>query len=438
VNPELPIGDYAGYLAYTRARVLFADATLASRAQDVIGAAAHLGATVVVGESCPVGRTFVSYGERVASAPPRFTNAATRADDVGVWLFTSGSTGTPRAAVHRHRDFAFNIERYAKRILEISPTDVMLAVPKLFFAYATGMSFMFPFSVGATAILFPERATPALILSLCRRHQATVLTAVPTMLAKMLGARQDGAVSSDARADLRSLRVAVSAGEALPAELYQRWKAAFGVEIMEGLGSAEMFHIFISSRVGDVRPGCLGRLVPGYEARVVIPDDSGGFREAADGEIGALWVRGGSAAAYFEGDNERTRRTLPPQLDGWVVTSDLVKREGGYFYYAGRSDDMLKISGIYVSPLEVENVLLQHPAVAECAVVGYEDGDGLTKLKACVVTRDTLEDELDGLWSELGRFARERLAAYKAPRRWESHTSLPRSDRGKLLRRALR
>ncbi|HXI56924.1 MAG TPA: benzoate-CoA ligase family protein [Polyangia bacterium] len=437
VNPELPAADYARYLAYTKARALFADGALMARAADVIGAAPHLAATVVVGADCPLGRTVVSFDERVAAASVRFTNADTRADDEAIWFFTSGSTGEVRAAVHCHGDFPFNIERYAKRILELTAGDVVLGASKLYFGYATGMSLMFPFAVGATSVLFPQRPTPELLFSLAARHRPTVLATVPTITAKMIDAVAE---RSAGRSIFPSVRVAVSAGEALPADLFVRWKETFAVEMMEGLGSVEMFHIFISNRVGDARPGCLGRLVPGYEVRIVRPDGS----DASDGEIGTLWVSGGSAAVRYEGDPERTAATMVEQGGRrWIVTSDLLRVIDGYFYYEGRSDDMLKVGGVYVSPLEVENVLLQHPAVAECAVVGCCDEAGLVKAKAFVVTRDAqppAEPQTDDqvLWAELAGFARERLVAYKVPRLWQRCHTLPRNDRGKIMRRLLR
>ena len=434
VNPDLPAADYARLLAYTQARALFADCALVTRAEDAIGGAPDLAATVVVGEHCPLGRTMVSFTERVAASSVRFINADTRADDEAIWFFTSGSTGEPRAAVHAHGDFPYNIERYAKRILELSARDVMLSASKLYFGYATGMSLMFPFAVGARAVLFPQRATPELMFALAARHRPTVLATVPTSTAKLIDALASTPAAKDS---FSSVRAAVSAGEALPAELFHRWKAAFGVEMLEGLGSVEMFHIFISNRAGDARPGCLGRLVPGYEVRLALP----GGGDAADGEIGTLWVSGGSSASRYAGDAEHSARTMVQQ-DGkrWIVTGDLLRRVGGYFYYEGRRDDMLKVGGVYVSPLEVENVLLSHPAVAECAVIGVEDDAGLVKAKAFVVVRagaPSGEQSDHELWDELGRFARERLVAYKIPRRWERSQSLPRNDRGKIMRRLL-
>jgi benzoate-CoA ligase family protein len=418
-NPELPAADYAAHLDYTRARLVVTDAALAGRAAAALAGAPAL----VVGDG---------YEGRVAAASPRFDAVDTSADEPAVWIATSGSTGRPRAAVHGHGSFAFSIAAYARGVLGLGPDDVTLSVPRLYFGYATGMSLLFPLAVGGAAVLYPERPTAELILELCARHRPTVLALVPTLIAKMLAAPP----SPEARRALAGVRLATSAGESLPVELHARWTDAFGVEILEGLGSAELFHIHVSNRPGDARPGTLGRVVPGYEARVVRDDGA----DAADGEIGALWVRGGSAALYYEGDAERTAQVFRGKdQGGWVATSDKVRREDGVFRFEGRSDDMLKVGGIYVSPLEVENVLLQHPAVSECAVVGYADEAGLVKPKAVVVCRGReAQQELAAFFDELSAFARERLAAFKVPRRWEAVPALPRNDRGKIVRRALR
>jgi benzoate-CoA ligase family protein len=430
-NPELPADDYAAHLAYTRAKVLFADDALATRAARARAEAPRLEATIVVGPRVAAsggGRT-LSYEARVAEAAPTFTTVDAAAEDPAIWIATSGSTGLPRAAIHGHGSFAFSIEAYAKGVLGLGAGDVTLSVPKLYFGYATGMSLLFPLAVGATAVLFPDRPTPERVLELVARHRPTVLALVPTLIAKLLAA------ASGARRAFDGVRLATSAGEALPAPLHTRWREAFGVEIVEGLGSAELFHIHVSNRPGDARPGTLGRVVPGYEARVV-RDDGG---DAPDGEIGALWVRGGSAALGYEGDPARTAQVF--RRDGWVVTSDKVRRVDGVFHFEGRSDDMLKVGGIYVSPLEVENVLLQHPAVSECAVVGYEDEAGLVKPKAVIVWREPAREggaTETARFDELDAFARTRLAAFKVPRLWECLPALPRNDRGKLVRRHLR
>src|SRR5688572_16019031 len=405
VNPELPDEDYGYYLAYTRARAMICDVSLERRLPS---RPKTLHAVLSRGGS---------LDEELARASPEFTNEETSKDDIAIWLFTSGSTGKPKGAVHMHHDFAFNTEHYAKQVLGMTEDDVTIAVPKLFFGYATGTNLMFPFAVGARTVLFEEKSTPERLFELIERHRPTVCASVPTMINKML------ALEGASRRDVSSLRVTISAGEALPEELYRRWTETFRSEILDGIGSAEMFHIYISNRFGAVRPGTLGQIVPGYEARIL--DDHGG--EVAAGDIGTLWVKGDSAALCYFGAHEKSKEVL---RGDWVVSGDKFSRDvEGYFRYAGRADDLLKVGGIFVAPVEVENAICAHPAVLECVVVGYEDEDRLTKAKAVVVVKPdasagpALADELTGL-------ARARLAHYKVPRRIEFAAELPRSDRG--------
>ncbi len=414
VNPELPAEDYPYYLEYTRARALVCDEAFYGRVRPE---SRHLRLTL---------RRSGGLEEAMAAASPHFDTEPTHKDDLAIWLFTSGSTGKPKAAVHMHHDFWFNTETYAKQVLGITAQDVTLGVPKLFFGYATGSNLMFPFAVGARTVLFEEKATPELLFSLIERHKPTILTSVPTMIGKMVAA--DGAE----KRDLSSLRASISAGEALPEELYHRWKKLFASEILDGIGSAELFHIYITNRFGEVKPGSLGKLVPGYDAKIA--DDDG--RELPHGEIGTLWVKGDSAALCYWAAHEKSKQTL---RGDWVVSGDKFKRDAdGFFYYGGRADDLLKVGGIFVAPIEVENVLMQHAAVLECVVVGYEDADKLTKPKAVVVIKPDLglgAQDHDRLAAELVELARARLAHYKVPRRVEFVASLPRSDRGKILRR---
>ncbi len=425
-NPELPAADYSYYLRYTRCRAFITDADLLDRVADLLPECDCLRVIVVVGEgaltlpSLP-GVKVVRWDE--AMSYPRRGTYPTSKDDPAVWLFTSGSTGKPKAAVHFHHDFAYSTEGYAKQVLRIAPSDITIAVPKLYFGYGTGTNLMFPFAVGGTTVLFRERPTPEVLMELIARHQVTVLTSVPTSLSRMLDANPG--------ADLRPLRVVTSAGEALPKELYQRFVRTYGVEILDGIGSAELFHIYISNRLGEVRPGSLGRLVPGYSARVVRPDG----QDAAPGEIGTLWVQGDSAALCYWQAHELSKRTL---RGDWVVSGDLFHRdEDGFFYYDGRADDLLKIGGIFVSPLEVEDTMLQHPAVLEVAIVGEENEQGLVRGLAFVVLKSSHEESA-ALERELIEHVRVRLAHFKAPSRIEFVAALPRSDRGKVLRRVLR
>jgi benzoate-CoA ligase family protein len=420
VNPALSADDLAYYFHYTRARVAVVDESTLDRLDGRADSFPYLRHLIVVGERS--GR-HVSFTEACAKAWDRLENADTHRDDPAIWLFTSGSTGKPKAAVHLQQDLPWNTERYAKGVMGIREDDLTVSVPKLFFGYATGTNLLFPFAVGAATALLSERSEPAALFDAIERFRPTILTSVPTMINGMLN--HPGAT----KRDLSSLRLCLSAGEALPPELYRRWVDAFGVEILDGIGSAEMFHIYISNYPGEVVPGSLGRLVPGYAARVVGPDGA----DVPDGEAGTLWVKGESAAVMYWQAHEKSKEVL---RGDWVVTGDHVRRdEQGRFWYEGRTDDMLKVSGIFVSPYEVENCLLQHARVAECAVIGYKDRDGLTKPKAYVVCREGAGDE--SLARELQDFVKSRLAPFKYPRWVEFTPSLPKNDRGKIDRRKL-
>src|SRR5438128_4441502 len=420
VNPILPADDLAYYFHYTRAKVAVVDESTLGRIDPRRDSFPHLRHLVVVGGH--PGR-HVSFAEACAKSWDRLENADTHRDDPAIWLFTSGSTGLPKAAVHLQQDLPWNTERYAKLVMGIREDDLIVSVPKLFFGYATGTNLLFPFAVGGATALFSERSEPATLFDAIERYRPTILTSVPTMINAMLN--QPGAKERD----LSSLRLCLSAGEALPVELYRRWMEVFGVEILDGIRSAEMFHMYTSNVPGQVVPGSLGRLVPGYDARIVGPD--GG--DVAGGEAGTLWVKGESAAIMYWQAHEKSKEVL---RGDWVVTGDHVRRDAdGLFWYEGRTDDMLKVAGIFVSPNEVENCLLQHARVAECAVIGYKDRDGLIKPKAYVVCRAGTGDE--SLARELQDFVKARLAPFKYPRWVEFALSLPKNDRGKIDRRKL-
>lgn len=419
VNPLLPADDFVHYFQYSRARAAVVDESALARIEPLLPSFPHLRHLIVVGAA---GR-HLSFEELCRDSSDRLQNADTHRDDPAIWLFTSGSTGKPKAAVHLQQDLPWNTERYAKIVMGIREDDLTVSVPKLFFGYATGTNLLFPFSVGAATALFSERSEPGALFDVIERHRPTILTSVPTMINGMLN--HPGGTGRD----LSSLRMVLSAGEALPPELYRRWKEAFGVEILDGIGSAEMFHIYISNSPGDVVPGSLGRLVPGYEARIVDAEGS----EVPPGEAGTLWIKGESAAILYWQAHEKSKEVL---RGDWVVTGDHMRQdEKGYFWYEGRTDDMLKVGGIFVSPLEVENCLLQHPVVAECAVIGYKDRDGLVKPKAYVVCRGGAGGE--ALARELQEFVKGRLASFKYPRYVEFAASLPKNDRGKIDRRRL-
>jgi benzoate-CoA ligase family protein len=420
VNPILPAEDFVHYFQYSRARVAVVDESTLDRIGPLRDSFAHLRHLVVVGEPGP----HASFAELCRESSDRLANADTHRDDPAIWLFTSGSTGKPKAAVHLQQDLPWNTERYARQVMGVREDDLTVSVPKLFFGYATGTNLLFPFAVGAATALFSERSEPATLFDVIERFRPTILTSVPTMINGMLNH------AGGTKRDLSSLRLCLSAGEALPPELYRRWRETFGVEILDGIGSAEMFHIYISNYPGEVVPGSLGRLVPGYEARIVDPDG----RDLPPGEAGTLWIKGESAAILYWQAHEKSKEVL---RGDWAVTGDHMRRdERGYFWYEGRSDDMLKVGGIFVSPYEVENCLLQHPQVAECAVIGYKDDDGLIKPKAIVVCRE--EKSGEALARELQEFVKRRLAPFKYPRLVAFVPSLPKNDRGKIDRKRLR
>ena len=341
-------------------------------------------------------------------------------------MYSSGSTGAPKAAVHRAADFVYNTERYPAEVLRMNERDVTLSVPKLFFGYATGSNLLFPFWFGGAAILFPDKPTPERLFQLVERHGATMLINVPTMIAQMAGHYEQ----ADTKPKIHTLRLLTSAGEALPPELYRRWKAATDVEILDGIGSAEMFHVFISARLGEVVPGSLGTLVSGYGAKIVDLDG----REVGTGEVGTLWVEGDSAAAFYWQRAEKSRDVLRGR---WVVSSDqFLRDEKGHFWYRGRSDDLMKVAGRWLAPQEIEDALTQHPAVLEAGAAPFER-DGLTKPMAFVILKPgfTFSPHLE---AELKSHVAQKLQHYKAPRFIDAVNNLPRGDRDKLSRGELK
>lgn len=433
VNPLLPASDYQYYLEYTRARVAVIHHSVLKTFAKAADDSPHLRAVLVAGGT-PDEREDIDFATRhsewcdfsspMLSSHDECVPADTHRDDIAIWLFTSGSTGHPKGAVHLQHDLPFNTEVYAKRTLGVNENDLTVSVPKLFFGYATGTNLLFPFAVGGATALFSERSTPEKIFEVVERYRPTILTTVPTMINGMLNA--EGATTHD----LSSLRFCYSAGEALPLELYDRWLKTFGVEIYDGIGSAEMFHIYISNRPGDVKPGSLGRIVEGYEAKIV---DAEG-QEVPSGEMGTLRIKGDSAALCYWNAHEKSKETF---AGDWCTTGDQFHvDEEGYFWYHGRTDDMLKVSGVFVAPGEIENCLLQHEAVLEGAVIGHSAGDGLVKPKAFIVLRDghTPNENLAG---EIKGFVKSKLALYKYPRWIEFVSSLPKNDRGKIDRKKL-
>ncbi|HEX2681208.1 MAG TPA: benzoate-CoA ligase family protein, partial [Candidatus Dormibacteraeota bacterium] len=362
----------------------------------------------------------------VDAEPAELEAAATTRDDVAFWLYTSGTTGVPKAAVHLHHDMLVCCESYGQHVLELGPDDRTFSVAKLFFAYGLGNALYFPFHVGASTVLYPGRPDPAAVFALITRERPTVFYAVPTAYAALLHVPD-----AERTYDLRSLRLCLSAGEPLPKALYQRWYDRFGLEILDGIGSTEMCHTFIANRRGRVRAGSSGTLVPGYEARIV--DDEG--REVPAGEVGNLIVKGDSACAGYWNQHERTKQTIQGE---WVRTGDKYVRDAdGYFWYAGRVDDMIKAGGIWVSPGEVEAALVEHAAVLEAGVVGAADADELVKPLAFVVLAPG-HTPSSALEEELKTFVKDRLASYKYPRWIVFVDELPKTATGKIQRFKLR
>jgi benzoate-CoA ligase family protein len=371
----------------------------------------------------------------LAAIDPLRAPTITHRDEPAIWLFTSGSTGEPKANVHSHRDFAFNTEVYAKATVGYARDDVTVSVPRLFFGYATGTNLMFPFAVGATVGLFSERPTAESLTCAIETYRPTVVTNVPTMLGKLLDHDQALREAGGKGLDLSSVRFSLSAGEALPEPLLRRWNERFQSDVYDGIGSAEMFHIYASNRPGDVKPGSLGKAVSGYELRILPEDAEGpGAPAVAPGEIGVLWVKGDSVSHGYWLDRTKSWSVFHGH---WCRTGDLFRfDEQGYLYFAGRADELLKVSGLWVAPVEVEECLMRHASVAHAAVIGVEH-DGLLKTKAFVLLRaGALAGEALAL--ELQEFVKARLAKHKYPRIVEFVDDLPRNDRGKVDRKLLR
>ena len=419
-NPGLPHAEIEYLLEYTRARAVVTHASAAASFRALAPFRAATRASTFAKDLLVAGDE--SFDRRIEAASPTLETFPSHKDDPAIWLFSGGTTGRPKAVVQTHRSFANTTERYGKGVIGYTEEDITLSVPKLYFGYATGSNLFFPFSVGARSALFTEPASAEVLFKKIRRFRPTILVNVPTMILKMVS-------HPDARnQDLSSIRICTSAGEALPAELYQKWKATFGVELLDGLGTAEMWHIFVSNRPGHVRPGTLGTVVPGFEIKVC--DDEG--RELPEGETGWLWVRGDSRAIGYWQHMEKTAQSFRGE---WYVSGDLITRDGhGYVTYCGRGDELLKVSGKWLAPQEVEGCLLQHPAVAEACVVGVTDRSGLVKPRAYVVSRESRQ----GLDEELKAFVRERLDAYKHPREVVFVDALPRTHLGKVDRGKLR
>ena len=423
VNTLLTADDYAYMLDHSRAQAAIVSGALLAVLQDAMGRTPHEVRTLLVSQHTgPLPEGAQDFEAALAQAAPLAAPVSTAADDPGFWLYSSGSTGKPKGTVHTHANLWWTAELYGKPVLGLTEDDVCFSAAKMYFAYGLGNALTFPLSVGATVVLMAERPTPDATFRRWTQHRPTVFFGAPTGFAGMLASPALPAREAVA------LRMCSSAGEALPGEIAQRFKERFGCEIIDGIGSTEMLHIFISNRPGDVRYGTTGKPVEGYEVELRGEDG----RPVPDGEVGDLYIRGPSAALMYWANREKSRETFQ---GGWTKSGDKYTRDTeGYYTYAGRSDDMLKVSGIYVSPFEVEATLMQHPAVLESAVIGVQDGEGLTKTKAYVVLKPGQQVDAQALQA----FVKERLAAYKYPRFIEFIEELPKTATGKIQRFRLR
>jgi benzoate-CoA ligase len=421
VNTLLPAENYAYMLEHSDAQLVIVSDALLPVVQQALQQSSQQAPLLISGKADPAGASFESF---LQSAPLKEA-ANTHADQFAFWLYSSGSTGQPKGTVHTHANLYWTAELYGKPVMQVREDDIVFSAAKLFFAYGLGNALTFPLSVGATTILMAERPTPAAVFERLTQNKPTIFCGVPTLYVAILASDQ-----LPARQDV-ALRLCLSAGEALPKEVGEKFTAHFGCEILDGLGSTEMLHIFLSNRAGEVRYGATGKPVAGYE--VTLRDESG--HPVATGEVGDLYISGPSAAVLYWTNREKTLATFQGK---WVKSGDKYLLDAdGYYHYAGRSDDMLKVSGQYVSPIEVESALMGHDAVLESAVVGKTDEQGLTKTIAYVVLRKGHQAD-ENMESALKAFVKTRLTPHKYPREIVFIQDLPKTATGKIQRFKLR
>jgi len=422
LNTLLTSDQYAYVLADCRARVLFISEALLPVVKDMVGRMSDLEHVVVSGNNA---HGHKKLSDELAGESDAFVTAATHADEPAFWLYSSGSTGMPKGVRHLHANLEATADTYAKQVLGIREDDVCLSAAKLFFAYGLGNALTFPMSVGATTVLNSDRPTPALMFALMNKYNPTIFFGVPTLFSSMLN---DETLKHE-RCGLR-LRICTSAGEALPESVGNAWKSRFNVDILDGVGTTELLHIFLSNAPGDIKYGTSGRPVPGYTVRLI--NEAGD--DAADGEVGEMLVHAPSAGDGYWNQRSKTRSTFEGY---WTRTGDKYIRDAeGRYTFCGRSDDMFKVSGIWVSPFEVESALITHPAVLEAAVVPEADPEGLLKPKAFVVLR--ADAKTDGLHEALKEHVKQKIGPWKYPRWIDVVESLPKTATGKIQRFKLR
>jgi benzoate-CoA ligase len=408
--------DYLYFLNDSRARVLVVDEALYDNIKGIKNKLTFLKKIIIINGHKKRGGT-TAYEDFVANQPNILEPAPTGPDDACFWLYSSGSTGKPKGTVHLQHDMLFCVETYGNQVLKIKENDICFTAAKLFFAYGLGNGLYFPFSVGATTVLMPDRPTPESVFNTIARHNPTLYFGVPTLYGAMLA--KEGKING--------VRLCISAGEALPADIFHRWKERFNVDIMDGIGSTEISHIYISNRADNIRPGSTGQIVPGYEAKIVDPD----LKELPQGEIGTLLIKGDSTAAYYWNKHKKTKEAM---MGEWFNTDDqFFVDEQGFYHYVGRSNDLLKVGGIWVSPIEVEACLIGHPAVLENAVVPSWDEQNLVKPCAYIVLNKGFTAST-ALEKEIKTYVKKELAHYKYPRWIHFVDDLPKTATGKMKR----
>jgi 4-hydroxybenzoate-CoA ligase len=425
VNTLLSSEQYAYMLRDSRAKALFVSAELLPALEPAIAGAPDLSKVVVVGSQMPIHQgPQLDFAAVLAAEEPSFATAPTHRDEIAFWLYSSGSTGAPKGTRHVHSSLRETARLFGQGVLGLEESDLVHSAAKLFFAYGLGNALSFPMAAGATAVLNPGRPTPATVLDLLAAHQPTVFYGVPTLFAAILNDAHTSTHPGSPR-----LRICTSAGEALPAHIGKAWKARFGADILDGVGSTELLHIYLANAPDDIVYGTSGRAVPGYELRLV--DERG--REVADGEVGELYVNGPTAADGYWNQREKSRATFQGV---WARTGDKYTRQDGRYTYCGRADDMFKVSGIWVSPFEVETALASHEAVLEAAVVPAADEEGLLKPKAFIVLKnDVRPDDLDACLKE---HVKSLIGKWQYPRWIEVVDALPKTATGKIQRFKLR
>ncbi len=420
INPWMKARDYQYLLNDSRARILIVHESCLPEVEPIWDQSRYLKHILVVG--APRGRA-LSFESQIAKVSTKLEAEPTTKDDVVMWNYTSGSTGPPKGAVHLHHDMITITELFVKPILGMREDDICFSASKLFFSYGLGNSLYFPFRFGASTVLWPERPEPERVLQVIDGYRPTFFFSVPTLYARLLRVEK--------KYDLSSLRICLSSGEPLPPALFHQWKEKFGQELLDVVGSTEATHDFLANRPGRAKPGSSGEVTPAFEAKIV--DEEG--REVPVGEVGNLLVKGDSNSPYYWNRHEQTEKTM---LGGWLKTGDTYYRDKeGYYWYCGRSDDMLKVGGMWVSPIEIENVLLEHPSVLEAAVTGQADHDGLTKPKAYVLLKSEYRPG-EQLKEDLQNLVKNKLAPYKYPRWIEFVDDLPKTVTGKIQRFKLR